>query len=99
MSRDVIAVARFHGGPGRERDAAEAWAFELKYYFRRRVGEQPQVAYKDGVYTVTGLMTTSHPYDTDPTYFDADAEPWDLDFGGAQRRKDLMDMYDGPRWG
>lgn len=96
MSRDVIAVARFRGGPGRERDAAEEWAFELKYYFMRRVGEQPQVVYEDGIYTVTGLMTTSHPCDTAITEF---TPVFELGFGGPERRKALMDMYDGPRWG
>lgn len=99
-SRNVIAVCRFRGAPGRERQAAEAWAFELKYYFGRRVGEQPQVVYEDGIYTVTGLMSTSHPHDTDPTIFDASAEPWSLDFSFKEdRRKSLIAMYNGPRWG
>jgi hypothetical protein len=96
VSRDVIAVARFSGGPGREREAAESWAFELKYYFMRRVGEQPQVAYEDGIYTVTGLMTTSHPFDKDVTEF---SPVFDLGNGGPERRKALIAMYDGPRWG
>ena len=29
--RQVTAIARFRGGPGREQEAAEAWAFELTY--------------------------------------------------------------------
>lgn len=61
--RLVLAGARFSGGPGREREAAEAWAFELKAYFKRGVGEQPEVIFADGVYTVTGLMQTTHPGD------------------------------------
>lgn len=88
--RNVLAVCRFRGGPDREQEAAEAWAFELTYYFHRGVGEAPQVDYADGVYTVTGLMTTTHPGDTSPvTVFDADSDPWDLDFGmntGRQER-------------
>lgn len=100
-ARVVIAVARFSGGPGRKAEAAEAWAFELTYYFLRRVGEQPQVSYENGVYTCTGLMTTTHPGDTSPvTVFDATAEPWKLDYStNSERRKHLRALYKGPRWG
>lgn len=96
MSRDVIAVMRFWGEPGREREAAEAWAFELKYYFMRRVGEQPQVTYEDGMYVVLGLMTTSHPGDSAVTHF---TPVFHLDSSDSVRRKYLMELYDGPRWG
>lgn len=61
--RLVNAGARFTGGPGREQEAAEAWAFEMKAYFKRGVGEQPQVTYERGVYTVVGLIQTTHPGD------------------------------------
>jgi hypothetical protein len=61
--RLLRAGARFTGGPGREREAAEAWAFEMKTYFKRGVGEQPHVAYENGVYAVTGLIQTTHPGD------------------------------------
>lgn len=94
-TRNVLAVCRFRGGPGREQEAAEAWAFELTYYFLRGVGEAPQVAYENGVYTCSGLMSTTHPGDSSPvTNFDSGAEPWELDFcTGTDRRKRLKDMY------
>ena len=93
--RQVTAIARFRGGPGREQEAAEAWAFELTYYFTRAVGEQPEVTYEDGVYTCTGLMQTTHPGDRSPvTVFDAVAEPWDLDFClDPDRRERLRELY------
>lgn len=62
--RDVLAGARFRGGPGREEEARKAWAFEMKAYFHRGVGEPPVVtSYDGGVYTVIGLITTTHPGD------------------------------------
>jgi hypothetical protein len=61
--RLMRAGAWFTGGPGREREAAEAWAFEMKAYFKRGVGEQPQVTYANGTYTVIGLIQTTHPGD------------------------------------
>jgi hypothetical protein len=61
--RLVRAAARFAGVPGREQDAAEAWAFEMKAYFKRGVGEPPAVTYAGGVYTVIGLIQTTHPGD------------------------------------
>lgn len=70
--RLVRAGARFVGGPGREQEAAEAWAFELKVYFKRGVGEQPQVTYANGIYTVIGLIQTTHPSD----HPDADGIAW-----------------------
>jgi hypothetical protein len=86
-------VTQFRGGPGREREAAEAWAFELTYYFGRGVGEAPRVEYADGVYTCTGLMTTTHPADTDLTEFDK-GSPWDLDFSADPKRQArLRAMY------
>ena len=98
----VTAVFRFHGGPGREQEAAEAWAFELTYYFLRGVGEQPVVTYDAGVYTVTGLMQTTHPGDHSPiTVFNGDSEPSSLDFCvDPERQARLRKMYDerGPRW-
>jgi hypothetical protein len=90
--RVVIAICQFRGGPGREAEAAEAWAFELTYYFTRGVGEPPEVTYSDGVYTCKGLMTTTHPGDRDPTWFD-EGRPWDLDFGGEERRERLRKLY------
>lgn len=91
--RNVIAVTQFRGDPGREREAAEAWAFELTYYFKRGVGEPPGVTYEDGVYTCRGLMTTTYPYDTDPTWFDR-GRPWSLDFAvNPDRQKCLRDLY------
>ena len=100
-ARLVTAVTRFSGGPGREREAAEAWAFELTYYFKRGVGEQPVVTYDAdaGVYTCTGLMATTHPYDTSPvTVFDANSDPWSLDFcADAARQERVRELY--PRAG
>jgi hypothetical protein len=62
--RTVLAGARFSGGPGREDEAREAWAFEMKAYFHRGVGEPPVItSYDGGVYTVIGLITTTHPGD------------------------------------
>lgn len=99
---NVIARCRFRGGPGREQEAAEAWAFELTYYFLRGVGEAPQVTYSDGVYTCEGLMSTTHPWDRAPvTDFDSGSEPWDLDFcGDPDRRERLRNLYADrqPRW-
>ena len=46
--RQVTAVMRFSGSPGRDDEAAEAWAFELTCYFLRGVSERPQVTYADG---------------------------------------------------
>lgn len=90
--RNVQAVFRFSGGPGRGEEAARAWAFELTYYFCRGVGEQPSVIYEDGVYSVTGLMTTTHPGDKTVTMFN-NGESADLDFvlneGRVQRLKEL----------
>lgn len=62
-ARCMLAGAWFWGDPGREQEAAEAWAFEMKVYFKRGVGEPPVVEYEDGGYTVTGLITTTHPGD------------------------------------
>jgi hypothetical protein len=72
----TTAVMRFTGGPGREKDAALAWGFELKYYFTRGVDDDPPaVTYKDGVYTCAGTMTTSHPADRHPvTEFNKDMD-------------------------
>jgi hypothetical protein len=92
--RNVIAVTRFRGGPGREREAAEAWAFELTYYFKRGIGEPPQVTYAGGVYTCRGIMQTTHPGDRDVTVFDEGAPPWDLDYGvNEERRARLRELY------
>jgi hypothetical protein len=76
--RQVTASARFRGGPGREGEAAAAWAFELTYYFTRGVGEPPRVSYEDGIYTVTGLIQTTHPGDGPDNSFTGD-EPLLLD--------------------
>lgn len=92
--RTVRAVMTFAGTPGREREAAEAWAFELTYYFTRAVGEQPEVTYEDGVYTCTGLMTTTHPGDSAPVTFFNAGEPYSLDFcADPERRKVLRELY------
>jgi len=100
--RLVTAVFRFSGGPGREEEAAEAWAFELTYYFLRGVGEQPVVTYDAGVYTVSGLMQTTHPGDRSPvTVFNDGSEPSSLNFcTGPDRQARLREMYGGrePRW-
>ena len=98
----VTAVFRFYGGPEHEREAAEAWAFELTYYFLRGVGEQPAVTYDAGVYTVSGLMQTTHPGDRSPvTVFNGDSEPSSLDFCvDPDRAARLREMYPGRtlRW-
>jgi hypothetical protein len=94
VTRLVIAVTRFCGGPGREQEAAEAWAFELTYYFLRGIGEPPQVTYSDGVYTCQGLMQTTHPGDRDVTVFDEGSPPWSLDFTvNPERRAHLRESY------
>jgi hypothetical protein len=98
----VTAVFRFYGRPGREREAAEAWAFELTYYFLRGVGEPPVVSYDAGVYTVSGLMQTTHPGDRSPvTVFNGDSEPSSLDFCvNSERQARLRELYATrePRW-
>jgi hypothetical protein len=98
--RNITAICQFRGAPGREREAALAWAFELTYYFLRGVGEAPVVTYAGGIYTCTGLMTTTHPFDRDPTWFDK-GSPWDLDYNtNSERAKTLRELYDqgGQRW-
>lgn len=98
----TTAIMKFAGTPGREREAAEAWAFELTYYFLRRVGEQPRVSYANGVYTCEGLMTTTHPGDSYPvTEFDKDAYPEaNLDFCvSPERRARIRRLYQGPVFG
>ena len=99
--RIVTAVCQFRGGPGREREAAEAWAFELTYYFKRGIGEPPLVTYENGVYTVRGLMTTTHPGDHgDVVHFDKDSV-WDLGFAlDPDRQARLRELYrsDLHRW-
>jgi hypothetical protein len=100
----VTAVFRFYGGPDREQEAAGAWAFELTYYFLRGVGEQPAVTYDPaaGVYTVSGLMQTTHPGDRSPvTVFNGDSKPSSLDFCvDPCRMATLREMYPRrePRW-
>lgn len=94
--RNVIAVTRFRGGPGRQQEAAEAWAFELTHYFTRGVGERPDVQYSDGVYTCTGLMTTTHPFDRDVTWFGEHSDPWDLDFSVNPERRARLRALDRP---
>lgn len=95
--RNVTAVCWFKGGPGREREAAEAWAFELTYYFARGVGEQPKVSYDETtmLYECSGLMTTTHPLDKSPvTEFTFISEPWDLDFSSSsERRKTVRELH------
>lgn len=97
--RLVTAITRFRGSPGREQEAAEAWAFELTYYFKRGVGEAPVVTWKDGIYTCTGLMTTTHPGDIgSPVVFDGVADvnetSWSLDFARDPGRKErLRELY------
>lgn len=91
--RQVTAIARFRGVPGREAEAAEAWAFELVYYFTRGIGEPPAVDYADGIYTCTGIMQTTNPGDGPVTDFTRD-EPWSLDFGrDPDRAARLRELY------
>lgn len=99
--RNVYATCRFRAGPGRFEEAAEAWAFELTYYFLRGVGEAPVVQYfpegpETGVYVCTGLMQTTHPGDRDESVFDAPPAPaWDLDrCSDPGRRQYLRDLYE-----
>jgi hypothetical protein len=105
--RNVLAVFKFRGAPGREQEAAEAWAFELTYYFLRGVGEAPKVEFQPGitdrygVYTCTGLMTTTHPYDTSPVTAFNGGEPSELDFCiDPERQQRLREMRTGKlmRW-
>lgn len=98
--RIVTAITRFRGGPGRERDAALAWGFELMYYFLRAPGEAPQlVIYDDGVYTCTGQMMSTHPREPDPADFTRQ-DPWDLDYClDPQRQAALRRLHAAyPRW-
>ena len=73
-----------------------------RQYFLRGVGEAPAVTYDAGVYTVSGLMQTTHPGDRSPvTVFDDGSEPASLDFCTAPDRQAMLrGMYDGrgPRW-
>jgi len=93
--RQVTATARFRGKPGREAEAAAAWAFELTYYFTRGTGEAPRVTYADGIYTCTGIMQTTYPGDRLVTDFTPD-EPWSLDYAsGHDRQAMLREMYPG----
>lgn len=87
--RQVTAIARFRAGPGREAEAAEAWAFELTYYFTRGVGEPPAVSYENGVYTCTGLIQTTHPGDREITDFTSDGA-WPLDWGMSEGRQEML---------
>lgn len=89
-ARVVHAVFQFRGGPGREQEAAEAWAFELTHYFLRAVGEQPLVEYSNGVYTCTGLMTTTHSQDTAPVTVFNRGEPSGLDWCVNQQRRRVL---------
>lgn len=98
--RLVTAVLLFRAGPGREQEAAEAWAFELTYYFLRGVGEAPAVTYDPdaGVYTVSGLMQTTHPGDRSPvTVIDASSDPASLDFCVSPERKAVLRELYGQR--
>jgi hypothetical protein len=89
-ARTVTAVMKFRGTAGQEQRAAEAWAFELTYYFLRGVGEPPQVTYDNGVYTCSGPMTTTHPGDCgDPVLFDS-GEPASLAFCTSPERTDSL---------
>jgi hypothetical protein len=95
---NVIAILRFYGGPGRERDAAEAWAFEITYYFLRGVGEQPAVEYSGGIYTASGMMTTTHPGDHAVTNFTPSGTALSLDAAlNPRRRTMLREIYAGRR--
>jgi hypothetical protein len=89
--REVTAVIRFaEPQQGRERDAALAWGFELRYYFGRGVGERaPGVSFSAGVYTCTGQITTTHPGDKPVTDFTPD-EPWNLAYCASSRRRDML---------
>lgn len=92
--RQVTAVVRFTGAPGREREAAEAWAFELTYYFTRGVGEAPRVSYENGIYTCSGLIQTTHTQDCFPVTDFCQDEPWSLSFClDKDRRATLRELY------
>lgn len=92
--RNVIAVCRFSGEPGREQEAAEAWAFDLTYFFLRGVGEAPAVEYQNGIYTVRGLMTTTHLGDRAPVTSFNHGGLASLDFILAPARvESLREMY------
>jgi len=77
--RTVTAIAYFSGEPGRDQDVALAWAFELKYEYARGVDDPPTVTYSDGIYTVSGIIRTTHPADAPTTVFASPGAPWDLD--------------------
>jgi hypothetical protein len=92
--RLITAVFRFRGSPGREQEAAQAWAFELTCYFLRGIGEQPVVTYDAGVYTVSGLMLTTHPLDRSPVTVFNRGEPSSLDFcTNPDRAARLRELY------
>lgn len=91
--RIVTAILQFTGPPGMEAEAADAWAFELTYFFTRGVGEAPVVEYENGVYTVSGPIQTTHPHDPDPARFTQEP-PWSLAGSMEEgRRKDLRELY------
>lgn len=94
--RKCVAVFKFKAGPGRERDAALAWGFELRYYFTRGVSDEPpHVVYKNGTYICAGQMITTHPGDSAITFFDCnDGEGADLDFCLSPKRMTaLREIY------
>ena len=138
----TIAVTHFWAGPGREHDAALAWAFELTHYFKRGVGEAPIVtaleawptfemtghryygrgwyafARRTGdrlylnfwetmphpaelvIYQCRGLMSTTHPSDTQPECVFDSGGAWSLDDASDPRRRErLLGLSStGPRW-
>jgi hypothetical protein len=93
-SRQVTAVARFRAGPGREQQAAQAWAAELTWCFARGTGEEPAVRYDpdEGIYTVTGTIRTTYPFDEAVTCFTPAGPPpglsWILDPARQQALRD-----------
>jgi hypothetical protein len=95
--RAVTAIARFRGGPGREDEAAQAWAFELTYYFLRGVGEPPLVTYDGEIYTCTGLIQTTHQGDKPVTDFTGDAPLW-LDSALVTARQAYLRALYPQRW-
>ena len=92
--RQVTAVMQFRGEPEQEARAAEAWAFDLTYYFTRGVGEAPSVSYENGIYTVTGLIQTTHPGDPDTCdRWCGETKPT-IDFIlSPERQASLRDLY------
>ena len=141
--RLTISDCRYWAAEGRAQEAALAWAFDMKHWMKRGVGEQPDVLttradvvhgsyhswygpgwyarYEDGpsvfylhlnfyaapsvhvpapvtIYHVRGLITTTHPGDTQPVAIWDKGSAWSLDYSLDEQRQRILRSDLGPRW-